>query len=343
MSDKDDPATDDWRQRFRAAEAELGHIILGQQRVIRLLLLSVLARGHVLLAGDVGTGKTTLLRAMARALGGPFARIEGTVDLLPSDLIYDAHLDDQGRPLIEPGPVLSRGEDLAVFFFNEINRARPQVHALLLRLMAEQSLTAFRREHRFPHLQVFADRNQIERDETFELPAAARDRFMLEIEVGLPQTREDRIALAFDTRFHDTDSLISHVTEGSLPYRGLNGLAREVQDRVHASEALQRYVFDLCDALRDPGAAGLSIEGADAERLVRGGVSPRGMQSLVRVARAAAWIEGRDMVLPQDVRAVFQPVMAHRTFLNPAYEPRRELLVPALISAAFDAIPVPAQ
>jgi MoxR-like ATPase len=335
--------TQDWHARFFDVNSELNGIILGQSRVIRLILLSVLARGHVLLAGDVGTGKTTLLRAVARALGGPFARIEGTVDLLPSDLIYDAHLDADGRPRIEPGPVLSHGEDLSVFFFNEINRARPQVHALLLRLMAERSLTAFRKEHRFPHLQVFADRNQIERDETFELPAAARDRFMIEIPVLLPATREDRIDLTFDTRFHDTEKLICGVTEGLLPYRDLNALARDVQDGIHASEALQRYVFALCDALRDPHAAGLVIDQVDMAHLVRGGVSPRGMQALVRVARAAAWADRRDAVLPKDVRDVFEPVMAHRTFLSPAYEPRREVLMPALIRAVLDKIPVPSE
>ena len=332
-----------WLARFQDAETQLNEIMLGQSGAIRLILLSVLARGHVLLAGDVGTGKTTMLRAVARVVGGPFARIEGTVDLLPTDLIYDAHLDAEGRPRIEPGPVLSRGEDLSIFFFNEINRARPQVHALLLRLMAERSLTAFRNEYHFPHLQVFADRNQIERDETFELPAAARDRFMMEIPIQVPHLREDRIALAFDTRFHDTETLIGHVTEGLLPYQALNALARDIQDRVHASETLQRYVFDLCSALRDPATFGLQVDGTDSAQLVRGGVSPRGMQALVRVARASAWIEGRDAVLPQDVRRIFAPVMSHRTFLAPAYEPRRDVLISELIRAAFENIPVPSE
>lgn len=335
--------TAEWLTRFQDAETHLNETILGQSGAIRLILLSVLARGHVLLAGDVGTGKTTMLRAVARVVGGPFARIEGTVDLLPTDLIYDAHLDSEGRPQIEPGPVLSRGEDLSIFFFNEINRARPQVHALLLRLMAERSLTAFRREHQFPHLQVFADRNQIERDETFELPAAARDRFMMEIPIHVPPLREDRIALAFETRFHDTEILIGQVTEGLLPYQQLNALAREIQDRIHASETLQRYVLDLCSALRAPAEYGLQIEGTDSAQLVRGGVSPRGMQSLVRVARAAAWIEGRHAILPQDVRQIFEPVMSHRTFLAPAYEPRREALMPDLIRSAFEKIPVPSE
>lgn len=338
-----DVSQDDWLKRFHEAEAQLNRVVIGQAHAIRMILISILSRGHVLLAGDVGTGKTTLLKAVARALGGPYARVEGTVDLLPTDLIYDAHLDETGRPRVEPGPVLSAGEDLSVFFFNEINRARPQVHALLLRLMAERSLTAFRREYRFPHVQVFADRNQIERDETFELPAAARDRFMMEIAIPVPPLREDRIALAFDPRFHDTDALITEVEEGLLPFRSLNDLAARIQVNTHTSEALQRYVHALCEALRDPVKADLHVDGVDMARLVRGGVSPRGMQALVRVARTAAWVDGRDAVLPKDVREVFLPVMAHRTFLAPGYEPRRDTLVPALICAAFDKIPVPAE
>lgn len=332
----------DWRMRLADAEAALRGMILGQDKAIRLVLLTILCRGHVLLAGDVGTGKTTLLRAVARVIGGPYSRIEGTVDLLPSDLLYTAHIDETGRPRIEPGPVLSQGPDLSIFFFNEINRARPQVHSLLLRLMAERTVTAFRRVHEFPHLQVFADRNQIERDETFELPAAARDRFMMEIAVNAPGAPENRMALAFETRFHDTDALIREVPEGLLPYDALNALAATIQKEVHASDALRRYVFALCEALRDPAGSGLEIDGADPARLVRGGVSPRGMQALVRAARAAAWAEGRDAVLPEDVRSVFAPVMAHRTFLTPAAEPRRERLLPALIAAAFDRVPVPA-
>lgn len=332
----------DWQTRFQDTEKALNGVVLGQARTIRLLLISALCRGHMLLAGDVGTGKTTLLRAMARALGGPYVRVEGTVDLLPTDLIYSAHIAEDGRPRIEPGPVLEQGEDLAVFFFNEINRARPQVHALLLRLMAERSLTAFRRAFHFPHLQVFADRNQIERDETFELPAAARDRFLMEIAVEAPAASDDRVALAFEPRFHDTGTLIAEVEEGMLPYRGLNTLARTIQTGIHTSQALQRYVFDLCEALRDPAGAGLELDEADTARLIRGGVSPRGMQYLVRAARACAWIEGREAVLPQDLRSVLAPVMAHRIFLAPAYEPRRDALVPALIEAALAKVPVPA-
>ncbi|WP_319773780.1 MoxR family ATPase [Breoghania sp.] len=330
-----------WRERFADAEAALNEIVLGQEVAIRLILITVLCRGHVLLAGDVGTGKTTLLRAVAHIIGGPFARVEGTVDLLPSDLLYEAHIDEDGRPRIEPGPVLARGEDLSVFFFNEINRARPQVHALLLRLMAERTVQAFRQTKTFPHLQVFADRNQIERDETFELPAAARDRFMMEISITAPRSEKLGRALAFQPRFHDTDRLVGGLPEGVLPYRELNGLAEHIQDGIFASEALERYAYRLCSALRDPAGADIVLDGVDSAHLVRGGASPRGMQALVRAARAAAWLAGRDTVLPQDLRQVFAPVMAHRTFLTPANEPRRETLMPALVRAIFDVTPVP--
>jgi MoxR-like ATPase len=134
-----------WREKAQVFESEIAGAIVGQQRVIRLLTISIFARGHVLLEGDVGVGKTTLLRAVARGLGGAFERVEGTIDLMPADLIYYTYLGEDGRPRVDPGPVLRYGSDLAVFFFNEINRARPQVHSLLLRLMAERSVTAFNR------------------------------------------------------------------------------------------------------------------------------------------------------------------------------------------------------
>ncbi len=174
------------RARVAAFAAEINRAVIGQPHAVRMLTIAILARGHVLLEGDVGVGKTTLLRAIARALGGPYQRVEGTIDLMPADLTYHATIGEDGKPRLEPGPVLQHGEDLAVFFFNEINRARPQVHALLLRLMAERSVTAFNRELNLPHVLVFADRNRLEREETFELPAAARDRFMMEIAIDTP-------------------------------------------------------------------------------------------------------------------------------------------------------------
>ncbi len=330
-----------WRKRAEQFQAEVAKAVVGQERVIRLFTIALFARGHVLLEGDVGVGKTTLLRAAARCVGGAYERIEGTIDLMPGDLVYHTYLAEDGRPRVEEGPVLRAGENLAIFFFNEINRARPQVHSLLLRLMAERTVTAFNREFSFPHLTVFADRNRVEREETFELPAAARDRFLMEISIEAPQDDETRRALAFDTRFHDGDRLIGGLAEGILAYDQMNDVARAIQSEVKTSPALERYVLDLWKAVRYPAEAGIEIEGVDTARLVAAGASPRGLSYLVRAARVSAWLDGRNMAVPEDVRAVFFETMAHRIFFEPVYEMRRETVARALIDALFDTVAVP--
>ena len=331
----------DWRERARAFEQQLSKVIIGQERVIRLLTIAIFARGHVLLEGDVGVGKTTLLRAAARALGGPYQRVEGTIDLMPGDLLYHASIGDDGRPRMDPGPVLQQGPDLVIFFFNEINRARPQVHSLLLRLMAERSVTAFNKEYSFPYLQLFADRNRIEREETFELPAAARDRFFMEIMVETPQDREVRRELLFNQRFHDVDALVASVPTDLIDYRGIGAAAETIQSQVRSSPTLQDYVLSLWQAIRYPGASGIELEGIDMDRLVQGGASPRGMSYLVQAARVRAWLEERDIIVPEDIRDVFVETIGHRIFLDVIYELRRDQIVRDLCRAAFDLVAVP--
>lgn len=330
-----------WRERALELEKEVGKVIVGQQRVIRLLTIAIFARGHVLLEGDVGVGKTTLLRAAARGLGGAYERVEGTIDLMPADMIYHTYIGEDGRPRVEPGPVIRYGGDLTVFFFNEINRARPQVHSLLLRLMAERSISAFNREYHFPYLLVFADRNRIEREETFELPAAARDRFLMEINIATPAEPEVRRVLAFDPRFHDSDRLIEAVPSGMVDHRELPGVAAAIQRTIETSPDLERYTLDLWQAVRAPDSAGIEIEDVDMQRLVIGGASPRGMSYLLRAARVAAWLDGRNMVVPEDLRAVFFETMAHRIFLSPIYELRRDAIVQELIKQLFARVPAP--
>jgi MoxR-like ATPase len=330
-----------WRRRATELEYEIGKVIIGQQRIIRLLTIAIFARGHVLLEGDVGVGKTTLLRAAARGLGGAYERIEGTIDLMPADMIYHTYIGEDGRPRVEPGPVIRYGSDLTVFFFNEINRARPQVHSLLLRLMAERSITAFNREYHFPYLLVFADRNAIEREETFELPAAARDRFLMEISIATPNDAEVRRQLAFDPRFHDSDKLIEAVPAGLLEHKELPAVSAAIQAGIEASPDLERYTLDLWQAVRNPETAGIDIADVDMGRLIIGGASPRGMSYLLRAARVAAWLDGRDMVVPEDLRAVFFETMAHRIFLSPIYELRRDAIVRELIRQLFERVPAP--
>lgn len=330
-----------WRQRARDFESELNKVVVGQQRVIHLLTIAIFARGHVLLEGDVGVGKTTLLRAAARGLGGDYERVEGTIDLMPADMIYHTYIGEDGRPRVEPGPVIRYGSELTIFFFNEINRARPQVHSLLLRLMAERSISAFNREYYFPYLLVFADRNRIEREETFELPAAARDRFLMEINISTPTDLEVRRQLAFNPRFHDSDKLIRAVPEALLDHRALPAVAAAIQDTIETSPDLERYTLDLWQAVRDPASAGIDIPDVDMERLVAGGASPRGMSYLLRAARVAAWLDERDMVVPEDLRSVYFETMAHRIFFDPIYELRRDPIVRELCRQLFERVPAP--
>ncbi|MBK7234834.1 MAG: MoxR family ATPase [Candidatus Methylophosphatis roskildensis] len=331
----------DWRDKALRLEAEVRRAVVGQDHAIRLINIAVFARGHVLLEGDVGVGKTTLLRAVARAIGGAYERIEGTIDLMPNDLVYHTYISEEGKPRVEPGPLLKSGEALSVFFFNEINRARPQVQSLLLRAMAEHSVSAFNREHRFPHMLVFADRNRVEKEETFELSSAARDRFMLEIPMDTPAEREIQTALMFDPSFHDTDRLIERVAPAVVPYTELNEIGAAIQASVRASEALQHYALDLWHATRTPQQFGAAISGVDMNRLILAGASPRGTAMLLRAARVTAWLAGRDYLTPEDIQGVFRPTIAHRVFFTPVYEMRRADLIEPLIGQILGHVAAP--
>lgn len=339
--DRNDALLADWRGRALALEAEVAKAVVGQRRTLRLVNTAVFARGHVLLQGDVGVGKTTLLRAFAHVLGGAFARTEGTVDLMPNDLVYYTYIGADGRPAVEPGPLIRHGEELSIFFFNEINRARPQVHALMLRAMAERSVSAFNREFRLPHLVVFADRNRVEREETFEISSAARDRFMMEITIEPPADAGERRALMFDPRFHDTDRLVGALQAAMVPHRELNAVAEAVQRSVQASDALQEYALRLWRATAAPHEAGVKLDDVDTADLMLAGASPRGMSLLLRAARVAAWLEGRDYVAPEDVQAVFFETIAHRLCLQPVHELHRHEIAPRLMAGIMAAVPAP--
>lgn len=337
----DDTALDDWRDRALTLERSLNAVMVGMERSVRLAVIALFARGHVLLEGDVGVGKTTLLKAIARGIGGAYQRIEGTIDLMPGDLIYYTQIGDDGRPRVLPGPLLAQGEKLSVFFFNEINRARPQVHALLLRLMAERSIAAFNRDYHFPHLTVFADRNRVEREETFELPAASRDRFLMEIPVEAPTDLAQMEGLMFEPRFHDTDALVEVVPPGLIDPTRLDGLAATLQTTISTSEALRRYGTALWAATRRPADFDVELDDLPTDELVLAGASPRGMAMLARAARVQAWLEGRRAIVPEDIQTVFVETIAHRIALQPVYEAQRALVARPLAEAILRRVPTP--
>jgi len=338
---RNDALLQDWRTRALALEAEIKKAVIGQDRVIHHLNIAVFARGHVLLEGDVGVGKTTVLRAFARAIGGAFERVEGTVDLMPNDLIYYTYINEEGKPRVDPGPLLKHGDALSIFFFNEINRARPQVHSLLLRVMAERSASAFNREYRFPHMIVFADRNRVEKDETFEISAAARDRFSMEVLIETPTDIVTKKALMFDTAYHDVEHLLERVAPDMIPYIELNGIGATIQDSIKASETLQKYAMDLWQATRTPTDYGVNISGVNMKELIQAGASPRGMSLLMRAARVKAWLEGREYLTPEDLQAIYHETMAHRVFFSPIYEMRRGDVARALMGQILQKIAAP--
>lgn len=330
-----------WQHHAQQFQQEISKAVVGLDDAIRLFTICIFTRGHVMLEGDVGVGKTTLLRAVTQALGGEYERIEGTIDLMPNDLLYHTYINQQGKPQVDPGPLLKHDEHLATFFFNEVNRARPQVHSLLLRVMAERKVSAFNRDYEFPHLQVFADRNRVEKEETFEIPSAARDRFLMELRIEAPESKQTRKELVFDTRFHNVDALINQIQYGVMPYQSLNAVAVSIQNNIHVSETIQDYVLELWQATRKPADYGIKIEGVDMHRLILAGLSPRAMSMLVQAARVASWLDNRNAVLPEDIQSIFQAIAGHRIFFTPAYELRRAEIIDTLTDSVLRQIPAP--
>ncbi len=331
----------DWRQHALTLETEVNKVVVGQADPVRLITTAIFARGHVLLEGDVGVGKTTLLRAFTRGIGGGYQRIEGTIDLMPNDLVYHTYLGEDGKPHVSAGPLLMSGENLSVFFFNEINRARPQVHSLLLRVMAERTLTAFNKEHTFPHMIVFADRNQVEKEETFEIPSAARDRFMMEIPIVVPSDDAVMSSLMFDSKFHNVDSLIDNVKPDVLKFDDLNAFSGVIQKSIEASPTLEKYALNLWKATRNPTQYGVKVTNVDMNRLVLAGASPRGMSMMLRAARVNAWLNQRTAITPDDIHAVFHETVAHRLVFSPVYEMRRTEIAREMLGNILNAVAAP--
>ncbi|MGR9089403.1 MAG: AAA family ATPase, partial [Gammaproteobacteria bacterium] len=202
-------------------------------------------------------------------------------------------------------------------------------------------VTAFNREYYFPHLQVFADRNRVEKEETFELPAAARDRFLMELNITMPADPELQRELMFDTRFFDVDALINGLADSVVPFDALNDVGSLIQHSITTSPTIERYALDLCAATRDPAAYGINIDGVDMSRLVLSGVSPRGMGMLMRAAKVAAWLHERDALVPEDIHAVFYETVAHRIFFSPVYELHRAETIRALMDQIVNKVVSP--
>lgn len=288
--------------QLRQVLAEMQRVIVGQERVLERVLVALLAGGHCLLEGVPGIGKTLTVSTLAQTLGGTFARIQFTPDLLPSDIVGTRVYRPSTESFdVELGPVFAN-----FVLTDEINRAPAKVQSALLEVMAERQVSLGGVTHRLPSpFLVLATQNPIESEGVYPLPEAQRDRFLMRIPVDYPTAQEE----------HDIVDRASHtpaIPNGVLSTQDVSGLQNAAAS-IYVDPAVQDYAIRLVLATRHPAAQGVGIEG-----LLAYGASPRASIGLVHAGRALALLRGRDHVLPQDVYDIAYDVLNHR--LVPSFD-----------------------
>jgi MoxR-like ATPase len=303
-----EPATlssDEARDHATATErllAELRRVVLGQESVLREALLALLARGHVLLEGPPGTAKTLLVRSLNRALGLEFRRIQFTPDLMPSDITGVSVLGGGGTFTFRPGPLFA---DLVLA--DEINRAPAKTQAALLEAMEERSATVDGVSHRMSgSFTVFATQNPIEFEGTYPLPEAELDRFIIKSRLTYPTAEVEQSVLTNVLGGFEASDVATFGIAQVLDAAGLDRL-RAATRRVRVEPALTAYITAIVRATRD--AAALTL-----------GASPRASVALLKLAQAAALVDGREYVVPDDVKGLAAPVLRHRVMVAPELE-----------------------
>jgi MoxR-like ATPase len=294
-----------------------GEILLGKTRVIKLAIACLLARGHLLIEDLPGLGKTTLAHTLAHLLGLQYQRIQFTSDLLPSDIIGVSvfHQDEQ-RFNFHPGPLFAQ-----LVLADEINRATPKAQSALLEAMEERQVTADGRTHGLPEpFFVIATQNPLHQIGTFPLPESQLDRFLMRIPIGYPDRRAERDLLAGE----DRRAMIQRLPI-ALTQQQLLDLQQQVR-KVHVADALLDYCQDILAHTR---------HSPDYQH----GLSPRAGIAILQSARAWALIEGRSLVLPEDLQAILPATVGHR--LQPAGEIVGEGGGGGLVDRLLEAVPIP--
>lgn len=307
--------------RATALETSLRTIIRGNDEVIRLALVSVLAQGHLLIEGVPGVGKTTLAHALARALDCSFQRIQFTSDMLPTDVlgitVYSA-ADQQFE--FKPGPVFTN-----VLLADEINRTTPKTQSALLEAMNEGQVTVDGQSNPLPQpFLVIATQNPIEHHGTYPLPESQLDRFLLRIRMGYPQASDEREILR-------SEAGAARLEEVRPVATGADVMAmQEEATRVKVDDSLVDYALEIVHRTRESAALSL-------------GVSPRGSLMLYRAAQAMAYLDGRMFATPEDFKSLAVPVFSHRVMVSARYtsSSKKSEQAETIIREILQAVPVP--
>jgi MoxR-like ATPase len=286
----------------RGVVEQLGRVILGQEAVLREAVLALMARGHVLFEGAPGTAKTLLVRTLSQTLGLTFRRIQFTPDLMPSDITGVNLLTPQGGFAFRPGPLFG---DLVLG--DEINRAPAKTQAALLEAMQERHVTVDGTSHPLSaSFTVFATQNPIEFEGTYPLPEAELDRFLVKSLLGYPDEGAERGVLNRVLEGFEAAEPASYGVNQVLDAEGLAAV-RAAARRVRVEPSLVGYITALVRATRDAPALTL-------------GASPRASVALLKLAQAAALLDGREYVVPDDVKSLAPPVLRHRIAVAPELE-----------------------
>ena len=292
------------QQKIHLLKDWLNTQIVGQEQLVERLIIALLADGHLLVEGAPGLAKTKAIKTLSEGIEGDFQRVQFTPDLLPADITgSDIYRPEQGNFEFQAGPLFHN-----LVLADEINRAPAKVQSALLEAMAERQVSVGGTTYPLPEMfMVMATQNPIEQEGTYPLPEAQMDRFLMHIMVDYPAPKTERLILELSRReaLKEAPQTVELLTQETL------FAARKEALAVHMAEPVEEYLVQLILATRD-----VKLYGGDLAKWLDYGASPRATIALDRCSRALAWLQGRDFVTPDDIRAVAHDVLRHRLILS---------------------------